>query len=118
MTPRPDIRMTAEEIDAFLAEQTVAVIAAVDPEGWPVGAVGRVQRVDGLLDIDLPPFDALVEAIRDGGPICCVFEDSPTYHTIRGVTIRGRVRRRDPQLEVEIERTTSFDFGKLPRSER
>ena len=113
---RPDISMTDAEVEAFLAGRGAAVVAALGPDGWPVGAVARVARQDHMVHVDPRDVGPLREALDDGAPVCCLFEESPTYFTIRGVTVHGRVRTlaADGALEVEVERLTSFDFGKLP----
>lgn len=115
---RPDIRMTPEEIAAFVARQDRVVVAAVDG-ATPATSVGSAQLVDGMWRVTLPADDELVGLIKACDRICVLTDEFPTYNEIKGVVAHGSAHQQttgpeDFSFSVVLDDVTSFDFSKLP----
>lgn len=119
MAERPDIRMSDEEVRAFLAEQRRAVVGALDA-GAPVGTVADVRLVDDEVEVTLAADDPLRLALAVDDRVCVVTDQFPTYYEIKGVCLHGRARPVDGvggrTFRLGLDDVTSFDFGKLPRT--
>jgi len=116
--------MRPEEVAAFLAGQTRAVVVALDDEGRPRGAVGRlVDRGGGspqeAVGFVLQGDDPVVALLACDPRACCVAEHFPSYYGIQGVMLHGHAHpvepadRADAEFELSVERVVSYDFGKL-----
>ncbi len=123
MTPkrgRPDIRMTPEEIAAFVGRQTRSVVVALDGDA-PVGTIADVDvEVGGRWRATLAPDDPVADLIERDDRVCVLVDDFPSYYEIKGVAAHGRAtdrRRENGHLvfSVALDDVTSFDFAKLPR---
>lgn len=127
---RPDITMSPDEVRAFLATQTRAVVVAL-ADGVPVGSVGAlalaradegVDAVDTVdaIEVTLAPDDPLVGLLGADDRVCVIAEEFPDYRSITGVCAHGRaepVAGRDrPTWRVTLDDTTSFAFAKIPRA--
>jgi hypothetical protein len=118
---RPSITMAPEEEQIFLGRSSEAVVAACNIDGWPVGGLARAAWQGLSVTLELEAADPVVEVASPGDPVCCISEESPSYYEIKGVIAHGvvasaHVRRDGPsRLDVDVERTVSFDFGRLPR---
>lgn len=113
---RPDIAMSAAEVDAFLARCGVMVLGAVDGDGWPVGTLARATFTAGALSVEIDPDDPIVADIERDGRVCCLADEHASYDTIRGVIVLGRcASRASGRLAVDIDRVVSFDFGRIGR---
>lgn len=119
MGTRPDITMRPDEIRAFLATQTRAVVVAL-ADGAPVGGVGALTLADDAVEVALAPDDPLVALLAADDRICVIAEEFPDYRSITGVCAHGRaeaVAGRDrPTWRVTLDDTTSFAFAKIPRA--
>lgn len=112
MTRRPDISMSAAEVDAFLARALRMVVGAIGPDGWPVGTLGATRYEDGRLAVEFAPHDPVAAALAGDRRACLVWDEHASYSEIRGVIVHGTVAG-DPAGEVAIERTISFDFARI-----
>lgn len=120
MSGRPDISMTAGEIDRFLGSRFEAVIAAVGV-GPPGAAMAAFQLgSDGTASFELSADDPILALLATDDRVCCAVEEFPSYFEIRGVMLHGHARRRHGDeapdravFDLEVEKTVSFDFGKL-----
>ena len=116
---RPDISMSTEEIAAFLATQTRAVVVALDGTA-PVGTVADLALADGKLSVTLPAADPVTALLARDDRVCVIAEQFPAYYEIKGVSAHGRAALLDSddgrvRFTVGLDDTTSFDFGKVPR---
>jgi len=87
--PRPQLSMSDEEIESFLAEPHVAVLSTIDGRGFP-HSVGMyyVPTGDSLLMYPYGKSQKVVNVRRD--PHCAVLiEKGEPYRGLRGVLIRG-----------------------------
>jgi hypothetical protein len=121
MSPRPDISMTEAEIDAFLRAHSQAIVVALDPPGAPTGTLGALRYDDGNVAVALDASDGVCALLERDNRVCCVVEQYPTYYEIGSVMLHGiATRRRDDVqgvvvYDVDVVKTVSFDFAKLPR---
>jgi len=119
VSKRPDISMSREEIAAFLATQSCAVVVALDGTA-PVGTVADLEFADNELSVTLRAGDAVADLLARDDRVCVIAEQFPAYYEIKGVSAHGRASFIDPDGErgrftVGLDDTTSFDFGKIPR---
>ena len=105
--PRPDLSMTALEVEALLERCATAVVAVPGPDGFPTATVALLQ--DHVLE--LPPEDPVTDAVDAGTPLCVVLDTWPDYAGIRGVILRGSSA---PGGHLTVDRLASFDFSRTP----
>ena len=119
MSPKRDIRMGAEEIDAFLRARSRTLVVASPATGAVQGAVGRFRYADGDVDFTLWTDDPVVALLEGDDRACCVVEEFPSYYEIAGVMLHGRAVRRPggptehATFDLTVEKVVSFDFAKL-----
>src|SRR5262245_2464691 len=108
MSPRRDIRLTAEEQAAFLNGATKAALATVDADGFPhVVAVGLVAR-DGAIYMTAYAKAQKVVNARRNPRVAVMIETGDRYSEFRGLMIRGRCEViEDPARVEEVIRTSA-----------
>jgi hypothetical protein len=110
--------MSRDEMVAFLATQSRAIVVALD-DGAPVGTVADVELVQGELSVTLHAGDTVAELLAVDDRVCVIAEQFPDYYEIKGVSAHGRAVLTEAdgrrQFTVGLDDTTSFDFGKIPR---
>jgi hypothetical protein len=121
MSGKRDISMSPEEIDLFLRGHDLVIVAG-GSKGPVEGAAGNLLYEGGEVAFELCSDDPVVALIESDKLVCCAVEQFPSYYEIKGVMLHGRARRR-PEIEsgnerfavfdLVIEKTVSFDFGKL-----
>jgi hypothetical protein len=144
MTRRLDLSLTDEELHPYLRSQRTARVATADESGRPHVVPLWFVWHDRTLFLNSTLGNPTVENALRSGRAAAVVDDGDEYEVLRGVTITGRVDRaeEDPRLpEVEAEwsrkylgggelpyrrwrgrlwlrlvpeRTTSWDFRKIP----
>ena len=119
MSPRRDIAMTPEEIDAFLGSQSQVVVAGVPSQGAVQGAVGHLRYEGGRVGFSLRADDPVAGLLAHDDRACCVVEQFPSYYEIMGVLLHGRATRHEGDrdglatFDLDVDKVVSFDFGKL-----
>jgi hypothetical protein len=112
MSPRESIRMTGDEMTAFLQQQPAAVLARLLPDGQPDAAIVPSRFEEGALALSVDDVTLVALAVDDR--VCCAVEVCPSYYEIRGVSVHGRaVPAADGSVHVTVDDATSFDFGKI-----
>ena len=113
--PRRDITMSDDEVEEFLSARAHMVVGVIDDDGWPTGTIVATRYADGQLTLHLPSGDQLLDVVARDPRICCTADEHGSYYDIRGVIVHGTAERGDSEneLSVTIERTISFDFGRL-----
>jgi nitroimidazol reductase NimA-like FMN-containing flavoprotein (pyridoxamine 5'-phosphate oxidase superfamily) len=116
MSPRADVSMSAEEIDAFLRSQQRAVVVANRADGAPGAAVGTFRGPE--MEFGLATGDPVIALLADDERVCCVVDQFPSYYEIKGVMLHGRARvvGNDASItsyKLAVEQVVSFDFAKL-----
>lgn len=112
-----DVSMTAEEIDAFLAEQRTVRLATADEDGVPhVVPLWFVWR-DGRMYLNSTLGNVTVENVLRTERATGVVDDGEAYDELRGVTLIGTVDRLGAEGPPEVERAWSEKYlggGDLP----
>ena len=84
------IRMSDEEIHAFLQEQRTLQIATIDHDGWPhLVAMWYVVINDQVVFWTYAKSQKIVNLQRDDR-LTCLVETGERYSELRGVQIKGR----------------------------
>jgi PPOX class probable F420-dependent enzyme len=90
MSRRELIRMSDEEIRAFLEEQRTVQIATIDHDGWPhLVAMWYALVIDQLVFWTYAKSQKAVNLRRDDR-LTCLVETGERYDELRGVQIKGR----------------------------
>ncbi len=115
--PRRDISMSPDEIDAFLAANREAVVAATHVDGGTLATVAGYELRDGAIAARLPAGDPVLDALRADDRVCVTIEQFPSYAEIRAVMVHGRatIGSDAPLVEVVVPLgpdVVSFDFAK------
>ena len=89
MAERPDIRLTAEEQEAFLRENRKAALATIDKDGFPhVVAMNLVARDDAFWMTSYGKAQKVVNIRRDP-KVGLMVETGSAYAELKGVMVRG-----------------------------
>jgi PPOX class probable F420-dependent enzyme len=95
---RAQIRMTDEEIAAFVDRSRTATMATVGPDGTPHLVAMWYAVIDGQIWFETKAKAQKVVNLRRDGRITCMIEDGHTYDKLRGVSLEGRgVISADPE---------------------
>ena len=87
MSRRDQIKMTPEEVDAFLAEEKTVVVATQGPRGWPhLMPLWFLPRDDGIWGWTYGKSQKTVNLERDPRATLQV-EAGVEYHELRGVML-------------------------------
>ena len=90
MNRRDQIRMSDEEIRAFLQEQYTLQVATMDHDGWPhLVAMWYVLIDDRVVFWTYAKSQKAVNLRRDDR-LTCLVETGTRYDELRGVQIKGR----------------------------
>ena len=101
MNRRGQIRMSDEEIRAFLEEQRVLQVATVDHDGWPhLVAMWYVLINDEMVFWTYARSQKAVNLRRDAR-LTCLVEAGERYDQLRGVQIKGRADVIDDRETVQ-----------------
>jgi PPOX class probable F420-dependent enzyme len=101
MNRRDQIRMSDEEIRAFLEEQRVLQVATIDHDGWPhLVAMWYVLINDEVVFWTYARSQKAVNLRRDAR-LTCLVEAGERYDQLRGVQIKGRADVIDDRETVQ-----------------
>ena len=101
MNRRDQIRMTPDEIRAFLAEQRIASIATSGRDGYPhLVAMWYVPRDQTLAFWTYAKSQKAVNLRRDPR-LTCLIEAGEDYAELRGIQIKGQAEITDDPSEVQ-----------------
>src|SRR5438270_7146247 len=101
MNRRDLIRMSDEEIRAFLEEQRILQIATIDHDGWPhLVAMWYVLINDQIVFWTYAKSQKAVNLRRDAR-LTCLVETGERYDELRGVQIKGRAIINDDRETVQ-----------------
>lgn len=90
MAGRDEVRMSDEEIDAFLRENLKVQVATVGKDGAPhLTTLFHVVRDDGRLGFWTYGSSQKIRNLERDPRITCLVEDGDDYFELRGVSIRG-----------------------------
>jgi PPOX class probable F420-dependent enzyme len=116
MMRRLEIRLTAEEQRAYLAESRTIILSTIDRHGYP-HSVAMWYVMDGQ-DCLMTTYgkSQKVVNIRRNPKVALLAESGETYDTLKGVLVRGRakvVEGTDACLDV-LKRVHEKMMGSLP----
>jgi len=101
MNRRDRIRMSDEEIRAFLEEQRTLQVATIDHDGWPhLIAMWYVLIADQVVFWTYTKSQKAVNLRRDNR-LTCLVETGVGYDELRGVQIKGRAHINDDLATVQ-----------------
>jgi len=101
MNRRDLIRMSDEEIRAFLQEQRTLQVATIDHDGWPhLVAMWYVLINDQIVFWTYAKSQKAANLRRDAR-LTCLVETGERYDELRGVQIKGRAIINDDRETVQ-----------------
>ena len=101
MNRRDLIRMSDEEIRAFLQEQRILQVATIDHDGWPhLIAMWYVLINNQVVFWTYAKSQKAVNLRRDDR-LTCLVETGVRYDELRGVQIKGRATIKDDRETVQ-----------------
>jgi PPOX class probable F420-dependent enzyme len=89
MKSRPDIRLTPEELAAFVRSHRKAALATVDKDGFPHLVAMNFCEKDGAYWMTSYGKAQKVLNIRRNPKVALMIEEGDEYSELRGVMIRG-----------------------------
>ncbi|HLH62691.1 MAG TPA: TIGR03618 family F420-dependent PPOX class oxidoreductase [Ktedonobacteraceae bacterium] len=101
MSLRDQIRMTDEEIHAFLEEQRTLEVATIDHDGWPhLVAMWYVLINNQIVFWTYAKSQKALNLRRDPR-LTCLVETGVRYEELRGVQIKGRAVLNDDRETIQ-----------------
>lgn len=87
---RRQIRMTPEEIDAFLAERRPMTMCSLSHDGSIHAVAMWYGFVDGCVAVETKAKSQKAQNLRRDPRLTLLFEDGDTYEELRGVELVGK----------------------------
>jgi PPOX class probable F420-dependent enzyme len=87
---RDKVRMTDDEVDAFLAEARTLVVSTLDKDGAPHLTALWFARHDGAILFETYGSSQKVVNLRRDPRIAVLCEAGETYDQLRGVSVQGK----------------------------
>lgn len=94
---RDQIRLTDDEMRAFLASSRTIIMGTINHDGYPHLVPMWYSVLDGLVHMHTYKSSQKVKNIERDARGSLLVEDGETYDTLRGVFMRGRFRIIDDQ---------------------
>jgi PPOX class probable F420-dependent enzyme len=89
---RQAIRMSPDEVDAFLREERTATMCTVHPDGSIHAVAMSYGFLDGLLAVETKRKSQKVQNVRRDPRVTFLVDAGDQYEELRGVEIVGRAR--------------------------
>ncbi|WP_199431277.1 pyridoxamine 5'-phosphate oxidase family protein [Qaidamihabitans albus] len=86
---RAQIRMTDEEIAAFIERSRTVTLSTLGPNGFPHLVAMWYAVIDGQLWFETKAKSQKVRNLRRDSRLTCMIEDGLTYDELRGVSLEG-----------------------------
>jgi hypothetical protein len=107
--------MDSTEVSQFLRRCNSMSVGLIDADGELDVAVATCRFVDDAVRLVFDAEDPILPAIEAGATICAQADETPSYYEIKGVVLRGlAVGLGGHEYRLQVDRTVSFDFGKIP----
>jgi PPOX class probable F420-dependent enzyme len=87
---RSKIKMTPEEVEAFLHQRRPMSMCSIDHDGSIHAVAMWYGFVDGLIAVETKAKSQKVQNLRRNPTLTCLFEDGDVYEELRGVELVGR----------------------------
>ena len=101
MNRRDQIRMSDEEIRAFLEEQRSLQVATIDHDGWPHVVAMWYTLIDGEVVFWTYARSQKAVNLQRDDRLTCLVEAGERYDELRGVQIKGRAVMSDDRETVQ-----------------
>ena len=101
MNRRALIRMSDEEIRAFLEEQCTLQVATIDHDGWPHLVAMWYVLIHGQVVFWTYAKSQKAVNLRRDNRLTCLVETGERYDELRGVQIKGRAVINDDRETVQ-----------------
>lgn len=89
---RSEIRMSPEEVDAFLQEERTAVMCSMHPDGSIHAVAMWYGFLDGQLTFETKARSQKVQNLKRDPRLTVLVEAGETYDQLRGVELVGQAR--------------------------
>ena len=97
---RAAIRMTSEEVDAFLAERRTMTMCSLGPDGSIHAIAMWYGFLDGCITVETKAKSQKVKNLRRDPRLTLLFEDGDYYEELRGVELVGRAEISDDPAQL------------------
>jgi PPOX class probable F420-dependent enzyme len=87
---RSKIKMTPEEVEAFLQERRPMSMCSINHDGSIHAVAMWYGFVDGRVAVETKAKSQKVQNLRRNPTLTCLFEDGDVYEELRGVELVGR----------------------------
>ena len=87
---RKTIRMTPDEVDAFLEERRAMTMCSISPDGSIHAVAMWYGFLDGCVTVETKAKSQKVQNLRRDPRLTVLFEDGHYYEELRGVELVGR----------------------------
>ena len=87
---RKTIRMTSEEVDAFLQERRAMTMCSISPDGSIHAVAMWYGFLDGCVTVETKAKSQKVQNLRRDPRLTVLFEDGHYYEELRGVELVGQ----------------------------
>ena len=87
---RKTIRMTPDEVDAFLGERRAMTMCSISPDGSVHAVAMWYGFLDGCITVETKAKSQKVQNLRRDPRLTVLFEDGNYYEELRGVELVGR----------------------------
>src|SRR4051794_22725053 len=102
---RAQIKMTPEEVDAFIRERHSMTMSTISPDGSIHMVAMWYGFLEGAVAFETKAKSQKVQNLRRNPTITCMVEDGDSYNELRGVQIVGTAEifdERDRMLEMGV----------------
>jgi len=98
---RPDLSLTPQELEAYLAEQRTVRLATVDDRGHPQVVPLWYVWLDGTMFLNSTLGNLTVDNLERHPRVSAVVDDGDSYDELRGAILRGEVERADEDSRID-----------------
>jgi PPOX class probable F420-dependent enzyme len=106
---RSSIRMTPEEIDAFLAERRPMTMCSIGPDGAIHAIAMWYGFLDGCVTVETKAKSQKVQNLRRDPRLTLLFEDGDYYEELRGVELVGKAEIVEDPAQMKVLGISVFE---------
>ncbi|MGH9170939.1 MAG: pyridoxamine 5'-phosphate oxidase family protein [Acidimicrobiales bacterium] len=100
---RAQIKMTAAEVEAFVAERRPMTMCTLNHDGSIHAVAMWYGFLEGCIAVETKTKSQKAQNLRRDGRVTVMFEDGDTYETLRGVELVGRAELvEEPERMLEL----------------
>jgi PPOX class probable F420-dependent enzyme len=98
------IKMTADEVDAFIHERRPMTMCSINHDGSIHAVAMWYGFLEGLVAVETKTKSQKAQNLRRDPRLTCLFEDGDSYEELRGVELVGRA-------EIVVDPDRMFELG-------